>query len=188
MTDFTIHTVDSAPEGSKEVLQGARKRYGFVPNLMGVLAEAPTAVQAYAMLSDTFASGSLSPVEQQVVTLAVSHMNGCTYCMGAHSAVAKLAGLPDIEIEALRDCRPLSDPKLEGLRKFTRTLVEKRGWASPEAVAEFLGAGYMKAQVLEVIVGVAFKTLSNYTNHLADTPLDKQFSAFAWEPTTAAAA
>ena len=188
VTDFTVHTLDSAPEGSKAVLNAAKKRYGFVPNLMGVLAEAPAAVQAYAMLSDTFASGSLNPVEQQVVALAVSHVNGCTYCMGAHSGVAKLAGLPDAEIEALRDGRPLNDPGLEGLRRFTRILVEKRGRASPEDVAEFLGAGYTKAQVLEVIVGVAFKTLSNYANHLVDTPLDRQFAAFAWEPTTAAAA
>ena len=185
MMDFTLHTPDSAPEGSKETLSAAKKHYGFVPNLMGVLAEAPAAVKAYALLSDAFASSSLSPVEQQVVTLSVSHVNGCSYCMGAHSAVAKLAGMPDTEVEALREGRLLSDPKLEGLRKFTGILLEKRGLASPEDVDEFLAAGYTKAQVLEVIVGVSFKTLSNYTNHLADTPLDRQFKAFEWEQAVA---
>jgi len=116
--------------------------------------------------------------------LKVSYLNECAYCMTAHSAVAKIVGLPDGEISALREGQPLSDAKLEALRTFVGILVEKRGRASEEDVAAFLGAGYTRAQILEVIVGIAFKTLSNFTNHLADTPIDKQFAPFAWEPAT----
>ena len=80
----------------------------------------------------------------------------------------------------------MSDAKLEALRTFAGILVEKRGRPSEEEVAAFLSAGYTRAQILEVIVGIAFKTLSNFTNHLADTPIDKQFAPFAWETATEA--
>ena len=181
MTDFTIHTKDSVPEASKELLGAAQAKYGFVPNLMGEMAEAPSMLKAYLALGEALEASSLTPQEQQVVVLTVSYLNQCAYCMTAHSAVAKMVGLPEGEISALREDRPLSDAKLEALRTFAGLLVDKRGWASEEDVATFLGAGYTRAQILEVIVGIAFKTLSNFTNHLADTPIDKQFAAFAWE-------
>ncbi len=96
-----------------------------------------------------------------------------------------MAGLPQDQIEAIRENRELADRKLEGLRRFTLTTVEKRGRLENADVQAFLTAGYHKEQILEVLVGVAAKTLSNYTNHLAGTPLDKQLEAFAWEPATA---
>ncbi len=186
MTDFTIHTKDSAPEASKPLLRAAQAKYGFVPNLMRELAEAPAALQAYLSVGEAFEASSLTPQEQQVVILAVSYLNECAYCMTAHSAVAKMVGLPDGEISALRDGQPLSDAKLEALCTFARILVEKRGWASDEEVAAFLAAGYTRAQILEVIVGIAFKTMSNFTNHLADTPIDERFAPFTWQPAGAA--
>ena len=181
MTDFAIHTTDSAPDASKELLGAAQDKYGFVPNLMGTLAEAPAALKAYLSVGEAFEGSSLTLQEQQVVILTVSYLNECAYCMTAHSAVAKMVGLPDGEISALREGLPLSDAKLEALRTFAGILGEKRGWASEEDVAAFLAAGYNRAQILEVIVGIAFKTMSNFTNHLADTPIDKQFASFAWE-------
>lgn len=186
MTDFTIHTKDSAPEVSKELLGAAQAKYGFVPNLMGEMAEAPSMLEAYLSVGKALEASSLTPQEQQVVVLTVSYLNECEYCMAAHSAVAKMVGLPDGEISALREGQPLSDAKLEALSTFTGILVEKRGRPSEEEVAAFLSAGYTRAQILEVIVGIAFKTLSNFTNHIADTPVDKQFAPFAWEPATEA--
>ncbi len=186
MTDFTIHTEDSAPEASKELLGAAQAKYGFVPNLMGEMAEAPSMLEAYLTVGRALEASSLTPQEQQVVVLTVSYLNECAYCMTAHSAVAKMVGLPDGEISALRAGQPLSDAKLEELRTFAGILVEKRGRASEEDVASFLDAGYTRAQILEVIVGIAFKTLSNFTNHLADTPIYEQFASFAWEPATEA--
>lgn len=182
MTDFTIHTRDSAPDASKELLEAAQAKYGFVPNLMGEMAEAPSMLKAYLALGEALEASSLTPKEQQVVVLTMSYLNQCAYCMTAHSAVAKMVRLPQSEISALREGRPLNDAKLEALRRFAGLLVEQRGRASEEDVATFLAAGYTQAQILEVIVGLAFKTLSNFTDHLADTPIDKQFAPFRWEP------
>ncbi len=137
MTDFTIHTKDSAPEASKELLAAAQAKYGFVPNLMGEMAEAPSMLEAYMTMGKALETSSLTPQEQQVVVLTVSYLNECAYCMTAHSAVAKMVGLPNDEISALRAGQPLSDAKLEALSTFTGILVEKRGRPSEEEVAAF---------------------------------------------------
>ncbi len=76
----------------------------------------------------------------------------------------------------------MSDEKLQALNSFGGLMVDQRGRASEDDVTAFLAAGYTRAQILEVIVGIAFKTMSNFTNHLADTPIDKQFEPFRWEP------
>ena len=182
MTDFTIHTTDSAPEASQELLAAAQDKYGFVPNLLGEMAEAPSMLKAYMTVGEVLESSSLTPQEQQVLILTVSYLNECAYCMTAHSAVAKMVALPEREISALREGRPLSDARLDALRRFAEILVEQRGRASEEDVASFLAAGFTRAQILEVIVGIAFKTLSNFTVHLADTPIDRQFAPFRWQP------
>jgi len=188
MIQFTIHTVDSAPAASKETLAAAQKKFGFLPNLLGELAAAPAAVQAYVTLNELLSRTSLGPVGQQVVLVSASMANECHYCVAAHTAGLKMAGLADDQIDALRAGRPLSDTKLEALRVFTIAVVEHRGHVSEDDLQKFLAAGYERAQVFEVLLGVAMKTLSNYTNHIADTPLDKQLQAFAWEPAVASTA
>ena len=182
MLNFTIHTTESAPEAAKETLAAAEKAYGFVPNLMGVMAEAPSLVKSYFTVSKEFAASSLTPIEQQVVALSVSHSNECRYCMAAHSGLAKMAGIPDSELDALRMGRALEHPKLEALRKFTRAVVERRGWVSEAKIDAFLAAGFDRSHILEVIVGIAMKTMSNYTDHITSIPLDRPFQAFEWEP------
>lgn len=188
MTNFTVNTIDNAPEGSRETLEGAEKKYGFVPNLLGVLSHAPTALKSYAGLSGLFSESSFSPVEQQVVLLTVSFENRCDYCMSAHSVIAKGSGMSDDVLGALRAGKKLDDAKLEALRTFTRTVVEKRGSLEEAEVKAFLNAGYEQSQILEVFTGVAMKTISNYTNHLAETPLDEAFSGAKWEEKEAVAA
>ena len=185
MSQFTIHTVDSAPAASRETLAAAQKKFGFLPNLLGELAAAPAAVQASVPLNELLGRTSLSPVAQQVVLEAASMANGCHYCVAAHTAGLKMAGFADDQIDALRDGRPLADSKLEVLRVFTISVVERRGRIGDADLQRFLDAGYAGAQVFEVLLGVAMKTLSNYSNHIADTPLDKQLQPFAWEPAAA---
>ncbi len=184
MSWFTIHTVGSAPAASTATLEAVQKKYGFLPNLLGELAAAPAALKAYMTLGDLLGQTSLSPVAQQVVLVSASIANGCSYCVAAHTAGIKMAGLPDDQVEALRSGRPLADPKLEALRSFTIHLVERRGWVDEADVQKLLEAGYAREQVFEILLGVAMKTLSNYANHLADTPLDKQFQPLAWKPAT----
>ena len=89
-------------------------------------------------------------------------------------------------IAAVRDERPIPDARLEALRRFAETVVDKRGWATEDDVQAFLAAGFGRQQVLEVILGVAFKTISNYANHLVDTPLDDAFAGQAWTTQKAA--
>ncbi|MBI3697723.1 MAG: carboxymuconolactone decarboxylase family protein [Acidobacteria bacterium] len=180
MTLFPTHTLQSAPEGSREVLNAARERFGMIPNLLGILAESPTALKVYFTVANLFSESSLSPVEQQVVLLAVSFENRCEYCVAAHSMLARHVGAGDDVVDALREGKEIHNPRLEALRQFTRSVVQQRGWVAGPEVHRFVDAGFTRAQVFEVLVGVAQKTISNYANHLAGTPVDQAFQAHAW--------
>jgi AhpD family alkylhydroperoxidase len=177
---FVVHTTETAPPASREGLETAEKLFGFVPNLLGVLAAAPIALEAYIILTKLLGDASLSPVEQQVVMLAGSYENNCGYCMAAHSTVADVVGMPALVLAALRSGTVLPDQKLEALRSFVIEVVRSRGRVSDERIEEFLAAGYSAQSVLEVVFGVAMKTLSNYANHIAETPVDAQFYRQIW--------
>jgi uncharacterized peroxidase-related enzyme len=177
---FQIHTKETAPEASRATLEAIAKKYGFLPNLFGVLAESPTAVQAYAAINKTLEHSALTPVEQQVVTLTVSATNDCAYCMGAHSAVAQMVRMPEDVLAALREQRLVSDQKLNALRALVLSVLRHRGWVPEADLEHVVAAGYTQRHVLDVLTIVALKTLSNYVNHIAHTPLDPQFASQAW--------
>ena len=180
MSNFPLHSVDSAPADSRAVLAAATAKYGFTPNLLALLANAPAALKAYLSLSTTLATSSLSEAEQQVVLLSVSVENRCTYCVAAHSVIAGSSLEPD-SIEALRQGDDLADPRLNALARYTRAVVRERGWVNAEQLRAFEAAGFERSQALEVLVGVATKTLSNYANHLAEPPLDPVFEKARWQ-------
>jgi uncharacterized peroxidase-related enzyme len=173
--------VDAAPASVKATLDDVRKRYGFLPNLYRVFAQAPIALDAYLAVADIFNRSSFSATERNVVLLTVSRANECRYCVAVHSTVGDMQKDPQDVIEAIRNDQPIGDPKLEALRRLTEALVNGRGHADAE-IARFVAAGYQPSQVVEVLVGVTLKTLSNYTNHLAITPLDGVFEGRAWSP------
>jgi len=174
MEKFKVHTQETAPEGAKEIFNEMQKQSGFVPNLYGVMANSPVVVKAYHQLNELFGQTSFNATEQNLVWLTVSQTNSCHYCMPMHTMVAKMFKVPDDVIESIRNNTPIeSDPKLEALRKFTITMVEKRGCPDQEEVEAFLEAGYTQEQILELIVGIAQKTISNYVNHIAETPVDE---------------
>ena len=100
--------------------------------------------------------------------------------MAAHTGIAKQSGVPDDVIAAVRSGRPIQDAKLDALRVFTEQVFHTRGNVTGEQVDAVIDAGYTKANVLEVVLGTALKVISNYTNHIAETPVDKPFEAFAW--------
>ena len=181
MSDYRLYDEHTAPEGAKETMQQVRRMYGFIPNLMAVMAESPALVKGYATISQIFEQTSFSNTEKQVVLLAVSYENACDYCMAAHSAAAEMTQVPAPVVAALREGRPLPDEKLEVLRQFVLTVVKSRGWPTGEEVETFLDAGYTRTQIFEVILGVGMKTLSNYTNHMAQTPLDAIFQPKEWK-------
>lgn len=185
---FEVHNAGTAPERAKPVLEGVQKKYGFIPNLMAVMSESPAAAKAYATLNGVFEETAFDPAERQIVLMTANAENGCTYCMAAHSVIAEKQGVPAEVIEALRSEAPQPDAKHEALRKFTLAVLRQRGWVSEEQVDAFLAAGYERRHVLDVIVGLALKTISNYTNHVAETPVDPAFQARAWSKGTARAA
>ena len=188
MTQFTIHTQQTAPEASKPFLDKAKNAFGFVPGLLGVLSEAPKALEAYQVLGALFRETSLTATEQHVVWLTINYENDCGYCVPAHTGLAKLDKVPDDVIESLRNGTPIADPKLEALRTFTIQVVQKHGWVTDDDVRAFLDAGYTQQHILEVILGLSHKVISNYTNHVADTPVDSVFKKFAWEKPAASEA
>ena len=146
---FDVHTIDTAPAPAQDTLQAARKGMGMIPNLYGILAEEPAALNGYAAIAEAFASSSFTAAEQQVVILAVSTENGCEYCVAAHSTISKGKKLfGDATLAALRDQSPLPDAKLEALRQFAIAVVRERGWDGPEAVETCLAPGYERKHAL----------------------------------------
>ena len=188
MTDFATHTVETAPEASQPILKTVQKNYGFVPNLLATMAEAPTLLEAYTTLSGILNKTDLSETERQIILMTNNRLNGCTYCMAAHTTISQGAGVAPGVIAALRAGTPLKDGKLEALRQFSIVVNESRGWPSEADVEALLGAGYTKQTALEVVLGTAFKVLSNYTNHIASTDVDAAFAANVWSEKDAAAA
>ena len=180
---FEFHSIESAAESVKPDLEAAQKAYGAIPNLYRGFATNPATLKIYLSFNDQLQQhGTLSPIEQQVIYLTVSAENGCTYCVGAHSVLADMSKMPAETVEELRNQTALTDAKLNALRNFTLSVMEHRGWVPEADLAEFSQAGYNESQVLEVLTIIAQKTISNYFNHIAQTPLDDMFAGRAWEP------
>ena len=177
---FPIHTIETAPQEAKETLAKFVQNFGFLPNIAGAFAESPASLNGLFGLMGAYSAAemTLSPVERQIVLLAASALNKCEYCTAAHSTIAGSRGVSRTEIENLQGGRPLADAKLESLRRFTEIIVEQRGWASDAELKDFFAAGFTRAQVFEVVFGVALKTLTNYANHIAKPPVNEQFAAF----------
>lgn len=181
MSQFTIHTKETASEAAQRVLGKAEKKYGRIPNLIGALAEAPIAAEAYLTLSDLVNKSSFTPTERHVVWFTINAYHDCRYCMAAHMAIAKSEKVDAQVIETARNVESYDDPRLESLRQFTLSLVENRGWVNEAEVDAFLAAGFTRQQILEIVTVVAHKVMSNYSNHLIETPIDEPFAKFAWE-------
>ncbi|MEL7117050.1 MAG: carboxymuconolactone decarboxylase family protein [Pseudomonadota bacterium] len=189
MADFDIHTIESAPEDSRPFLEDSNRAFGRVPGLHGVMAEAPALLDGYKHLHTLFQTAtSFDKDELTVVWQTINVEHACHYCVPAHTGIAKMMKVDDAISNALRDETPLPNAHLEALRTFTLQMVRERGNVSDADVQTFLDAGFTKRQVLEVVLGVAQKVMSNYTNHLADTPVDKPMQAFAWEKNSKTAA
>jgi len=182
---LSLSSLDAAQADplAAERLHEAQAKLGFVPNMYAVMANSPGLFDTYVHGYERFrALSGFTPVEQEVVLLAVSRENGCTYCVAAHSFIAdKLSGVPEAVTDAIRDGQPIPDARLAALHDFTRTLVVKRGLPDKADVERFLAAGFSERQILEIVLAIAVKTLSNYANHLFHTPVDAAFAARTWQ-------
>jgi len=180
MTKLKVHNIETAPEGSRALLENSQKAYGMIPGLHGVLAGAPGILEAYQTLHQLFVDSSFNNEELTVVWQTINVEHACHYCVPAHTGIAKMMKVDDAITEALRNESPLEDPKLEALRTMTLTIVRNRGHVTQEDLNTFYAAGYEERQVLEILLGLSQKTISNYVNHIANTPVDEGFKKFAW--------
>jgi alkylhydroperoxidase family enzyme len=181
MTNLKVHNIESAPEASKELLEGSQKAYGMIPGLHGVLAGSPGILDAYQRLHELFVNSSFNEEELTVVWQSINVEHACHYCVPAHTGIAAMMKVDEAITEALRNETPLVNPKLETLRTMTLSIVRNRGHVAQEELETFYAAGYGEQQVLEIILGLSQKVISNYTNHIANTPVDAAFQKFAWK-------
>lgn len=175
MTQFKLHTKETAPESAKPALSGT-----FVTNLNRVLAEAPLTLDIYQQAFGRFMKeSSFTPVEQQVVFMTANFENNCHYCVPGHTWMMKSAKMPDEVIEALREGTPIPDTRLQALHDYTKALLDNRGHIGDAQLQAFFDAGFNQKQALEVLTGLAAKLISNFTNAIAHTEPDEAFSEFA---------
>ncbi|MDD5410033.1 MAG: carboxymuconolactone decarboxylase family protein [Methylobacter sp.] len=180
---LTAKTIEDAAPKARAGLQQAQEKMGFIPNMYARMANSPglfdTYQQGYAVFR---AESGFTPVEQEVVFLTISRVNGCEYCMAAHSFVAdKMSNVPGVVTDAIRNDTEIPDERLSALGKFTQIMVERHGLPKTSDVEAFLAAGYTERQILEIILAISVKTLSNYANHLFHTPVDAIFASRTWE-------
>jgi uncharacterized peroxidase-related enzyme len=166
----------------RSVLEQAKQQVGFIPNMYARMVNSPGLLETYLFGYARFRTESgFTPAEQEVVFLTISRENGCHYCIAAHSTLADaVSGVPVGVTDAIRDGAPIPDPRLRALSEFTRVLLTKRGRPDRHDVVPFLAAGYTERQILEIVLAISVKTLSNWANHLFDTPVDDMFARRAW--------
>lgn len=181
MTTLKIHSIESAPEESKTLLEKSLKEYGMIPGLHGVLAGSPQLLEAYQSLHKLFTESSFDKDELTVVWQTINVEHECHYCVPAHTAIANMMKVDASISDALRDKTVLPTEKLEALRNFTLKMVRNRGNVTSEELNAFYKAGYEERQVLDIILGLSQKVISNYTNHIANTPVDAPFEKYAWK-------
>ena len=180
--NYDVKTIENAPETSKEVLEQAKKAYGFVPNLLGTMANHPALLKNYWEGSANLgANSTLSAKEQQVAYLAASYENNCHYCMAAHTSIGQMHKIDQSILDALRTGTPIPDARLEALSQYVKATTISRGRVSQEDINAFLEAGFTQENVLEVITIVSLKVMTNYINYVAQTKVDSAFEPNAWK-------
>ncbi|MFT5521687.1 MAG: alkylhydroperoxidase family enzyme [Enterobacterales bacterium] len=175
---FTLHTIETAPKASQSQLEGSLKDFGMIPNLHAVMAEAPKVLEAYKTLHQLFQASSFNNEELTVIWQTINVEHNCHYCIPAHAGVAQMMNVDPAISTAIRNATVLENEKLQVLHETTLALVRDRGLVSDEVVTNFYAQGYGKQQMLEIILGISQKVMSNYINHLSNTPVDKAFQAF----------
>ena len=180
MSNFKVHTIAESSGARKKALEEIGKRYGKVPNVIGAMAESPAAVKGYIGLIDAMRQANFSNTELHVIWFTINVAHSCHYCMSAHSQWAEREAVSQKVIETARAGLPYEDKRLEALRAFTKTMVDKRGWAKEEELEAFLSAGFTQENIFEVIAAIAYKTMTNYTNHIAEPDLDELYHDHRW--------
>lgn len=168
----TPASIETSPAAAQPLLEAVKKQLGAVPNLFRVVGNSPAALEGYLGLNGALAKGELQAATRERIALAVAAVNGCDYCLSAHTYLGKnLAKLSDTEIAANRDGSS-TDPKADAAVRFAVKVTTARGHVSEADVQAVKLAGYSDAQVIEIVLHVALNTLTNYVNEVAKTEID----------------
>jgi len=181
MITYPTHSIDTAPEASRPLLRGLQEGLGMIPNLAAAMAESPQLLRGFLAVREIYQGGTFTPAEVQILSLTAAFENGCAWCMAFHTLMAGKEGVSQESIDALRGGRSPVEPRLGPLSDFAREMVRRRGAVRSTDLERFLGAGYTRAQALEVVLGMAFSLMANYAGHLAEAPLDEPLQPHLWQ-------
>jgi len=177
---LNLYEIDNAPSVAiADELRESQKDFGFVPNLHKAMAASHEALTGYKALHSAFQNTSFNSTELTVVWQTINNFHGCDYCMPAHTAIAHMLKVDEATINKLHNGETVNDPKLAALQATVLEITESRGHLSEATRQAFFDAGYGEKQLVEIVLGLSQKVLSNYINHLAETPLDGQFRKLA---------
>lgn len=168
----TPASVEAAPKASQEMLNAVNKQLGVVPNLFRMVSTSPAALEGYLSLSGALGKGTLPAPTRERIALAVAELNGCSYCLSAHTYLGKnLANLDEAEMIANRNGSS-KDAKADAAVKFAAKIVKERGHLQSKDVEAVKQAGYDDGQIIEIVLHVALNTWTNYINEIGQTEID----------------
>jgi alkylhydroperoxidase family enzyme len=180
MTNFPVHTMESAPDRSKPALRQLQSAFGMIPNIAGAIATSPVLINSLVGLFGNVHGGSFTEAQVQVVLLTDAVTNACTWAVAFHRTLALKEGIDAADVQAIRNGRLPKDRKFAALSALAKAMIEKRGRLEDQDVDGFLAAGFGKDHLLEVIAAVAASTITNYTGSITKPPLEAPFQAHAW--------
>lgn len=176
-------TIENADAVSSRILETTKKSLGMIPNMYGGMANNSALLDGYVSAYNSFrANSGFSPQEQEIIFLSIAYENNCEYCMAAHSFVGDNMTKVPVEVtDAIRNNSEIPDKKLKALSLFAKAVTSKRGFPSEVDINNFMLSGYTEKHILGVIAGVGIKTMSNYFNHIFNTPVDDAFKNRIWK-------
>ena len=180
MTNFPVHSMESAPEGSKPALDRLQSAFRMIPNIAGAMATSPVLINSLVGLFQNVHGGSFTEAQIQTVLLTDAVTNASTWAVAFHTALALKEGIDPTDVQAIRERRLPKDSKLAALSALAKTMIEKRGRLDDHDIDRFIAAGFGKDLLLEVVAIVAASTITNYTGSITKTPLETSFRTHAW--------
>lgn len=171
MFSISVPTRDQVEPKAQAIFDDLKKSLGMVPNIYAVVGHSANALESLLAFSSAQMKGSFNAKEREAIALAVSEVNGCTYCLSAHTALAKMNGFSEEETRQLR-AGTIEDPQLRLITRLAISIAQNRGKANHELVDEFFAAGYNEPALIDLIALVAERTFVNYVARLTDVPVD----------------
>jgi alkylhydroperoxidase family enzyme len=182
MTNYPIHTIDTAPDYAKQPFALLQEAFGFIPGVAGAMANSSPLMNSFFSAFGHFrGDGTFTPAERQVLLLSNAVTNNSAWAVAFHTLEALADGVPAAEVDAIRQGRLPADPRFAALSALTRALIAQRGHLDETDTTAFLAAGFDRNQVLEVVTGVAISTMTNYVAAVADLPLEERLREHRWD-------